>query len=142
MNVRDSLNLLSSWPALKQLRGGNLAGLGRTAYSNWTESLSARTEAADRVVKSVCSAPPRKYGGIQAPLHPRSRRFSSLTYLPGTQRSSRLANRGAVTLSERTVFPVRSTWSRRTSRQGLQSWIPQPRQREDNPKSEPAVNKE
>gem|GEM_PF-6913959 len=33
----------------------------------------------------------------------------SLTYLPGTQRSSRLANRGAVTLSVRAVFPVGST---------------------------------
>ncbi|HZJ52329.1 MAG TPA: hypothetical protein VFF07_16145, partial [Actinomycetota bacterium] len=60
------------------------------------------------------------YGGIRTPLHPRSRRSTapprlelgfnlSLTYLPGTQRSSRLANRGAVALSVRTVFPVRST---------------------------------
>ncbi len=54
MGIRDSLNLLSSWPALKQLRSGDLAGLGRTAYSERTESLSARTESADRVVKSVC----------------------------------------------------------------------------------------
>ena len=54
MGISDSLNLLSSWPALKQLRSGDLAGLGRTAYSERTESLSARTESADRVVKSVC----------------------------------------------------------------------------------------
>ncbi len=54
MGIRDSLNLLSSWPALKQLRSGDIAGLGRTAYSERTESLSARTESADRVVKSVC----------------------------------------------------------------------------------------
>jgi len=54
VGISDSLNLLSSWPALKQLRSGDLAGLGRTAYSERTESLSARTESADRVVKSVC----------------------------------------------------------------------------------------
>jgi formate dehydrogenase major subunit len=44
----------SGWPALRQLRTGDLSALGETAFSRRTIELTPRTEAADRVVKSIC----------------------------------------------------------------------------------------
>ena len=42
------------WPVLRQLRGPDHRGLGEAVRSRATEELRPRTEAADRVVKSVC----------------------------------------------------------------------------------------
>jgi len=50
MNTRPSLR---SWPLLGQLRGDRL-GLGRAAQSPRSRDLRPRTDAAERVVKSVC----------------------------------------------------------------------------------------
>ena len=46
--------VLSSWPVIEQLRRRDLKGLGRTAFSERTETLHPRTTEADRVVRSVC----------------------------------------------------------------------------------------
>jgi formate dehydrogenase major subunit len=43
-----------AWPLLRQLRDGDPLGLGRAARSPRTAELRPRTEAADRVVRSVC----------------------------------------------------------------------------------------
>jgi formate dehydrogenase major subunit len=48
------LPVLSEWPVLRQLRGGDLGGLGATAASERTQGLRPRTEAVDRVARSVC----------------------------------------------------------------------------------------
>ncbi len=45
---------LGKWPVVRQLTGRDPQGLGRTAFSPRTETLSARTTSADKVVKSVC----------------------------------------------------------------------------------------
>lgn len=45
---------LRDWPARRQLTGGDRWGRGRAAMSARTEGIRARTETADRVVKSVC----------------------------------------------------------------------------------------
>jgi len=45
--------LIASWPVLRQLRGDPL-GLGPAVKSEWSATLTARTERADRVVASVC----------------------------------------------------------------------------------------
>ena len=50
MNTRPSLR---SWPLLGQFRGDPL-GLGRAAQSARSRDLRPRTDAAERVVKSVC----------------------------------------------------------------------------------------
>jgi formate dehydrogenase major subunit len=42
------------WPLLRQLRGGDPLGLGPAARSRRSEALGARTETADRVVRSIC----------------------------------------------------------------------------------------
>ncbi len=42
------------WPVWKQVREGDLEGLGVTAGSPRTANLTSRTAAADRVVSSVC----------------------------------------------------------------------------------------
>ncbi len=42
------------WPVLRQLRRGELAGLGRSAYSKRSLQLTPRTTTADKVVRSVC----------------------------------------------------------------------------------------
>lgn len=42
------------WPVLRQLKNGDLLGLGHSAASDRTESLAARTKHADKVVDSVC----------------------------------------------------------------------------------------
>lgn len=43
-----------SWPIIRQIRSGDVFGLGGTAASSRTDSLVARTTSADRVVHSVC----------------------------------------------------------------------------------------
>jgi formate dehydrogenase major subunit len=43
-----------NWPVLKQIRKRDLWGLGETAASERTLSLTARTKTADRVVGSIC----------------------------------------------------------------------------------------
>ncbi|MDX6449077.1 MAG: formate dehydrogenase major subunit [Gaiellaceae bacterium] len=45
--------LISRWPVLRQLDGDPL-GRGKSARSEYTEQLHARTATADHVVKSVC----------------------------------------------------------------------------------------
>lgn len=48
------LPALSSWPVIKQLRTGDIAGLGENAQSDRTRSLAPRTKKADRVARSIC----------------------------------------------------------------------------------------
>jgi formate dehydrogenase major subunit len=43
-----------SWPVLRQLRRGDVRGLGLVARSARSEQLRARTETSERVVPSVC----------------------------------------------------------------------------------------
>jgi formate dehydrogenase major subunit len=43
-----------SWPVVRQLTGGDPLGRGTAARSANTEKLTARTETADRVARSVC----------------------------------------------------------------------------------------
>ena len=43
-----------SWPVLRQLTGSDPLGRGSAARSQQTEDLTARTETADRVARSVC----------------------------------------------------------------------------------------
>jgi formate dehydrogenase major subunit len=45
---------LNRWPVLRQVRSGDVLGLGATAASERSPSLEPRTKHADRVVKSVC----------------------------------------------------------------------------------------
>jgi formate dehydrogenase major subunit len=47
-------NFENGWPVLRQLKNGDIFGLGRSATSERTEALTARTKHADRVVDSVC----------------------------------------------------------------------------------------
>ena len=42
------------WPVLRQLKNGDILGLGNSAASPRTEALEARTKRADKVVPSVC----------------------------------------------------------------------------------------
>jgi formate dehydrogenase major subunit len=51
MGIVDSI---ARWPLLRQIRTGDLAGLGSTAASPRSEDLRPRTETADRSVRSVC----------------------------------------------------------------------------------------
>lgn len=48
------MSFLSSWPLLKQIRTGDLLGLGENAKSARSAALEPRTKSADRVVKSIC----------------------------------------------------------------------------------------
>ncbi len=48
------LPVLSDWPVLRQARTGDASGLGASAASERTRELRPRTEAADRVARSVC----------------------------------------------------------------------------------------
>jgi formate dehydrogenase major subunit len=48
------LPVWSSWPVLRQLKSGDLGGLGATAASERTRTLAPRTASSDRVVRSVC----------------------------------------------------------------------------------------
>jgi formate dehydrogenase major subunit len=43
-----------SWPVVRQLTGTDPLGRGKTARSQLTEEITARTESADRVARSVC----------------------------------------------------------------------------------------
>ena len=56
--AKRPLRVLSSfsmrWPVLRQLANRDATGLGRSAFSRRTEQLHARTEDADRVVRSIC----------------------------------------------------------------------------------------
>jgi formate dehydrogenase major subunit len=45
---------IGSWPVYRQLTGDDRHGLGAAARSGRTDRLTARTETADTVVKSVC----------------------------------------------------------------------------------------
>ncbi len=51
MTVR---RLIASWPVVRQLTGDDRLGLGAAAQSDRSASLVARTETADRMVKSIC----------------------------------------------------------------------------------------
>lgn len=42
------------WPVLRQVKNGDAFGLGKSAVSSRTESLTPRTKSADKVVGSVC----------------------------------------------------------------------------------------
>ena len=53
MNAKSIGRLVTRWPVLRQLSGDPLA-LGEAARSPRSAALRPRTEAADRVVKSVC----------------------------------------------------------------------------------------
>jgi formate dehydrogenase major subunit len=46
--------LIASWPVARQLRGSDALGLGSAAKSPRSDSLTPRTETADRVVGSIC----------------------------------------------------------------------------------------
>ena len=46
--------MVRRWPVWRQLRHGDVHGLGLTARSPGTEAVQARTEQAERVVPSVC----------------------------------------------------------------------------------------
>ncbi len=48
------LPVLSDWPVLRQIRAGDVGGLGATAASPRTRELAPRTASADRVARSVC----------------------------------------------------------------------------------------
>jgi formate dehydrogenase major subunit len=47
-------NFENGWPVLRQLKNGDILGLGQSATSTRTQALTARTKHADRVVDSVC----------------------------------------------------------------------------------------
>jgi formate dehydrogenase major subunit len=51
VNARDRI---ASWPVLRQLTGDDRLGLGAAVQSAHSAGLQARTETADRVVRSVC----------------------------------------------------------------------------------------
>ncbi len=54
MGLGESLDLLRSWPFLKQIAQRDATALGDTAHSRRTQTLRARTASADKVVKSIC----------------------------------------------------------------------------------------
>ena len=45
---------IGSWPILRQLRGADVLGRGKSAMSSRSETLQPRTSEADKVVDSVC----------------------------------------------------------------------------------------
>jgi formate dehydrogenase major subunit len=51
---RRKLPLLGGWPVARQVAQRDVTGLGDTARSPRTSALRPRTEAADRVVRSIC----------------------------------------------------------------------------------------
>jgi formate dehydrogenase major subunit len=51
---RKRLPLIGRWPIVRQVMNGDATGLDEAARSARTEGLRPRTEAADRVVRSVC----------------------------------------------------------------------------------------
>jgi formate dehydrogenase major subunit len=46
--------IIASWPLVRQLREGDLLGLGRAAQSKRSSTLRPRIDEADRVVQSIC----------------------------------------------------------------------------------------
>jgi formate dehydrogenase major subunit len=46
--------LIGSWPLLRQVREGDIRGLGKAAQSSRSRSLKPRIAEADRVVESIC----------------------------------------------------------------------------------------
>ena len=54
MSLFESLDPILKWPVLRQARNRDLTGLGDSALSARSTSLSPRTRYADRVVKSIC----------------------------------------------------------------------------------------
>ena len=54
MGLLDSLGPASEWPFLRQIKNKDGLGLGPTAVSSRSRSLSPRTSSADEVVKSIC----------------------------------------------------------------------------------------
>src|SRR5262245_14100403 len=49
-----SPKVIGSWPLLRQLREGDLLGLGKAARSEHSRTLTPRTAHADHVARSVC----------------------------------------------------------------------------------------
>jgi len=49
-----AFRVLSDWPVLRQLRDGDLKGLGESAASDRSLELAPRTRFANRVVQSIC----------------------------------------------------------------------------------------
>ncbi len=54
MSLFESLDPILRWPVLRQARNRDLTGLGESAISDRSTTLSPRTSEADRVVKSIC----------------------------------------------------------------------------------------
>jgi len=54
VSLFDSVPPPSRWPLLRQLRQGDLAALGKPAFSKRTLELVPRTRTADKLVKSIC----------------------------------------------------------------------------------------
>ena len=52
--MRDESDRLPTWPVWKQIANGDVEGLGDSARSPRSDSLVARTAAADEVVSSIC----------------------------------------------------------------------------------------
>ncbi len=50
----SNLRMAKRWPVLTQLLEGDLKALGRTAWSERTDSLKPRTQRAKKVVQSIC----------------------------------------------------------------------------------------
>ena len=50
----EPLKLLARWPLVRQLRDGDLLGLGRSAQSEHSRNLHARISDVDAVVPSIC----------------------------------------------------------------------------------------
>jgi formate dehydrogenase major subunit len=48
------LDLIASWPALRQLRDGDPLGLGPAVQSKRSKALKPRIDEADKVVQSIC----------------------------------------------------------------------------------------
>jgi formate dehydrogenase major subunit len=53
MSKRDGFSLMN-WPVVRQLKNNDVLGLGKSAESSRTESLTARTTNADKVFGSIC----------------------------------------------------------------------------------------
>ena len=52
--MTNARKLIASWPVLRQLTGPDRPGLGEAVQSSRSATLAARTDTADRVVKSIC----------------------------------------------------------------------------------------
>ncbi len=52
--MSSARRLIASWPVLRQLTGPDRLGLGEAVQSATSAALEARTDTADRVVKSIC----------------------------------------------------------------------------------------